>query len=130
MNVRWDTPPWPPPPSGLRTKVGSHSVMAAQLRYLAELARSHKALIQVVRFLDGAHAPMGSMLHLLTFADAPPMAYSEGAHTGHLTDEPALVARHFRSYDLARAVAQPPEASLALIESAAEDHERQCQQKT
>ncbi|MDN3023606.1 helix-turn-helix transcriptional regulator [Streptomyces sp. S.PB5] len=113
--------------SVIRTLVGSPEVMTEQLRHIAQLGRSGRVLVQVVPFSAGIHATMNSMVSLMRFADAPDMAYVEALHTGSLTDEPSLVRRYRDAYDLTRAAALPPEASLDLIESVAEDygnHER------
>ncbi|WP_327678089.1 helix-turn-helix domain-containing protein [Kitasatospora sp. NBC_00458] len=106
----------------LRRPVGGASVMVRQLKHLADLIRSRKALIQVVPFVAGAHALMDGSICLMTFEDAPPTAYVEGPGTGNLVDEPSLVATYSLAYDLVRAAALSPEASLALIASAAEDY--------
>ncbi len=58
---------------------------------------------------------------IMAFPDAPPLVYLESQHSGDTIDDPALVEQYRRSYDLLRAAALPPEASLALIEQAAED---------
>ncbi|MEU0127621.1 Scr1 family TA system antitoxin-like transcriptional regulator [Streptomyces sp. NPDC006289] len=62
----------------------------------------------------------------LRFADAPDLAYVEGLYTGALTDDPLLVRRYRDAYDLARAAALPPVASLDLLESVAEDYSHAC----
>ncbi|MGW6915997.1 helix-turn-helix domain-containing protein [Kitasatospora sp. NPDC054939] len=106
----------------LRRPVGGPKVMAGQLSHLAQLIRNRKALIQVVPYSAGAHALMVGSLCMMTFEDAPPTAYDEGLYSGTLVDDPALVDRCALSYDLVRAAALSPEASLSLIESAAEDY--------
>ncbi|BDH10235.1 helix-turn-helix domain-containing protein [Streptomyces hygroscopicus] len=108
----------------LRVPVGSPAVMVEQLEHIAQLARERKILLQVLPFAAGAYPVMGKSLRLMEFGDAPPTAYTEGAYSGNLLDDPAVVKWAQAAYDLVRAVALSPEASLALLESAAEDYRR------
>ncbi|MEV4333209.1 helix-turn-helix transcriptional regulator [Streptomyces sp. NPDC049597] len=112
----------------LRRQVGDKAVTAEALRHVAGLARRHRIIVQVLTFDAGAHASMGGALKLMTFHDAPPLAYLEGPGTGQLEDCPATVTRHQLAYDLVRASALSPESSLALIESVAEDYTHEDQQ--
>lgn len=107
--------------AALRVPVGGTGTMSEQLAHLAQVMRTRKAIVQVQPFSAGTHPFMNSSVILMAFADAPPVAYAEGAHTGQLIEDPALVAQYRASYDLARAAALPLKASLDLIESAAED---------
>jgi transcriptional regulator with XRE-family HTH domain len=109
--------------SALRIPVGDRAVMCGQLKRIAEVIRARQAIVQVIPDAAGAHAFMMGMISCLSFADAPPIVYTESAHAGHIIDDPALVDRYHASYDVARAVALSPEASLAMIESAAKDYE-------
>lgn len=106
----------------LRRPVGGPAVMAEQLTHIAQTVRNRQALVQILPFSAGAHALMEGFLTLMTFADAPPVAYIESPHVGQLLDDPALTAREQMYYDLVRASALSHEESLALIESVAEDY--------
>ncbi|MFD0276998.1 helix-turn-helix domain-containing protein [Kitasatospora sp. NPDC127111] len=106
----------------LRRTTGTHKIMSSQLRHIADLISRRRVIVQVATF-DRAHALLEGMLSLMTFVDAPPLAYTEGPHAGQLIDDSLLLARCRESYDLVRAVALSPEASLALILSAAEEHD-------
>ncbi|MFE9442654.1 helix-turn-helix domain-containing protein [Streptomyces sp. NPDC006602] len=107
----------------LRIPVGGAAVMAEQLEYVAVLARKRAVLVQVLPYAAGAYAVSG-MITLMDFEDAPPTAYTEAVYSGNLLDDPAVVMRAQSAYDQLRAAALSPEASLALVESAAEDHRR------
>ncbi|MFG3040420.1 Scr1 family TA system antitoxin-like transcriptional regulator [Streptomyces sp. NPDC048330] len=115
--------------TALRIPVGGAAVMAEQLDHLLTQARRRVALIQVLPFAAGAYPQMGKPLKLMEFEDAPPTAYTEAVYSGNLLDDPAVVKRAQATYDLLRAAALSPEASLPLIESAAEDH-RRCARRT
>lgn len=108
----------------LRVQVGGPATMAGQLEHLVAMTRERKVVVQVIPFAAGAHPRMGKMMRLMEFEDAPPSVYTEAVNTGSLLDDPAVVKRVQASYDLLRAVALSPEASLTLLESAAEDYRR------
>ncbi|WP_435643686.1 helix-turn-helix domain-containing protein [Streptomyces sp. H49] len=110
--------------TALRITVGGPAVMARQLEHIAALARERKMVLQVLPFSAGAHPEMGKLMTLMEFEDAPPTVYTEGVSSGSLLDEPAVVKRKWSSYDLLRAAALSPEASLTLFDSAAEDYRR------
>lgn len=110
--------------AALRVPVDSPGVMAEQLEHIARLSRDRKILLQAVPFAAGAYPVMGKSIRLMEFDDAPPTAYTEGLYSGNLLDDPAVVKRVQQDYDLLRAVALSPEASRALVESAAEDYRR------
>ncbi|MFI1887131.1 helix-turn-helix transcriptional regulator [Streptomyces jumonjinensis] len=110
--------------STLRVPVGGPEAMARQLGHLADLGHSRRALIQIIPFSAGAYPLMNRNLRLMEFEDTPPTVYTEALYSGNLLDEPSVVKRAQRAYDLLRAAALSPEASLDLIESVAEDHRR------
>ncbi|MEV6161387.1 helix-turn-helix transcriptional regulator [Streptomyces sp. NPDC052052] len=112
----------------LRRRVGGPAVMAEALRHVLKLARGHRIIVQVLPFSAGAHAALNGALKLMSFTDAPALAYLEVLGTGHLEDDPASVSRYELSYELVVASALSPELSLTLIESLAEDYAHEDQQ--
>lgn len=107
----------------LRRAGDSKAVVAEALRHIAALIRRRRIIVQVLSFSAGMHAAMGGSLKLMSFEDAPPLAYIQGIGTGQLLDDPATVAEYALTYDQLMANALPPRKSLALIESVAEDYE-------
>lgn len=109
--------------AALRVPVGGQTTVLGQLKHLIEVGSNHhRVVLQVLPFTAGASAFLNGTLIQMTFADAPPVIYTESAYAGQLIDDPALVAQYRRAYDLVRAAALSPEGSLALIESVAKDY--------
>ncbi|MFI0740097.1 DUF5753 domain-containing protein [Streptomyces sp. NPDC021100] len=106
--------------SVIRRKVGSAAAMHEQLMHIAALARQRHIGLQVLPFNAGTPLLDGA-LTLMTFEDAPPVAYGEGHWSGSLLDDPYVVEECERSYDFATAVALSPAESLSLIMSVAEE---------
>ncbi|MEU9195237.1 helix-turn-helix domain-containing protein [Streptomyces hundungensis] len=108
--------------AALRIRVGDPSVMREQLAHIGELTQAGRIVVQVLPSEAGVLPLMHSSVKVMTFVDAPPVIYLEAARSGQLLDTPALVASYIKTYDLARAVALSPTASLAMIQAAMEDY--------
>ncbi|MFI6650813.1 helix-turn-helix domain-containing protein [Streptomyces sp. NPDC050529] len=111
----------------LRRVVAGPEAMAAALRHISVLMRGHRIVAQVLPFTEGAHAALTGPLKLMSFSDAPPLAYVDGLGIGRLEDDPATVRQYELTYDLVMASAVSPAASLALIESVAEEYEHEAE---
>ncbi|MCX4666191.1 helix-turn-helix transcriptional regulator [Streptomyces sp. NBC_01381] len=109
--------------AALRREVGGDTVMTEALRHVADLARKHRIIVQVLPFGAGAHASMDGPLKLMEFEDAPALSFVEAPNMGKLLDDPATVTRHTLMFNLLQATALSPKESLALIESVAQDYE-------
>ncbi|MFI2073185.1 MULTISPECIES: helix-turn-helix domain-containing protein [Streptomyces] len=108
--------------AALRVPVSSPTVISEQLAYLVQAVQARpNVVLQILPFAAGAHPFMSTSLAVMHFNDAPPVVYTESAYNGQLIEDPALVAQCQSAYDLARAAALSPEASLALIDSAAKE---------
>jgi hypothetical protein len=108
--------------AALRVPVGGGAVMRKQLERIAEASRSDRVIVQIMTYEGGVNPLMYGAMTLMTFADEPTVAYTESAYSGQLIEDPAVVASIDKSYDLARAAALSPDASLDFIDRLAEDY--------
>ncbi|ELS55674.1 helix-turn-helix domain-containing protein [Streptomyces viridochromogenes] len=104
------------------------AVMAEQLEHILDVIRSTRSVLQVVPETTPWHPLAAGMAKIMTFADAPPLVYTEGDLTGQIVDFPAQVKEYRRRYDWLRAAALSPEASLALVDDAARIYRDEAQQ--
>ncbi|MFE5395171.1 helix-turn-helix domain-containing protein [Streptomyces sp. NPDC056568] len=114
--------------SVIRRRVLPPAGMAELLDHITEVVRSTRSIVQIVPETV-MHPFLMGLTRIMTFSDAPPLVYTEGLHSGQVIDYPALVRDYRESYDLLRAAALPPEASLAVIEAAAEECRNEAQQQ-
>ncbi|MEW2263744.1 helix-turn-helix transcriptional regulator [Streptomyces sp. NPDC047853] len=114
--------------SVIRRRVLPPAGMAELLNHITEVVRSTRSIVQIVPETV-MHPFLMGLTRIMTFSDAPPLVYTEGLHSGQVIDYPALVMDYRESYDLLRAAALPPEASLAMIEAAAEECRNEAQQQ-
>ncbi len=96
--------------------------MRAQLTHLAGLMKSRRIVLQVLSYTCGAHALTEGSLTLMEFADLPKIAYVESPSAGQGLTNSAKVQGLCLRYDLVRAAALSPEASLSFIESALKEY--------
>ncbi|MFE0349050.1 helix-turn-helix domain-containing protein [Streptomyces griseoluteus] len=108
--------------AALRRVTGDRAVMAEAVRHVADVARQHRAIVQVLPFDAGAHTAMEGSIKLMDFEDAPPLLYFEGVGTGRLEDDPSTVRHHRRTFELLAASALSPAKSLVLLKDMAQDY--------
>jgi Domain of unknown function (DUF5753) len=105
----------------LRRLIGGAAVMREQLKRLVELATSPRIVLQVLPYIAGAHAGLDGPLTILSFAEGPDAVYIEGIGSGQLMTRPEDVERCHLIYNLVRAAALSPEASVAMIAATMEE---------
>lgn len=105
----------------LRRPVGGREVMQEQLKRLAELATARRIVLQVLPYEAGEHACMDGAMTVLSFAEGPDVVYLEGPGSGQLIDRPEEVEQCQLRYDLVRAAALSPAASVKMIRAAMEE---------
>ncbi|QHC26136.1 helix-turn-helix domain-containing protein [Streptomyces sp. GS7] len=103
--------------------------MAEQLEHILDVIRSTQGVLQIVPRTTATHPLMQGLAKVMTFPDTPPVVWIESEFSGQTIDYPPLVTDFRRSYDLLRAAALPPEASLAMVEEAARGYRDEAQQQ-
>jgi transcriptional regulator with XRE-family HTH domain len=116
--------------SCLRNVVGNSAVMREQCEHLLLAGGRPNIHIQVAPAcypeLIRPNAPMS----LITLPDGHRWVYSESLDRGHFNDDPAVYARHERTYDALRADALSARESAALIGEAREGFGRDGQDRS
>ncbi|WP_399067868.1 helix-turn-helix domain-containing protein [Streptomyces winkii] len=107
--------------SVLRRAIGGKAVVRAQFTRLLEKVQGQHVTVQVLPFSSGEHAALGGSLTLLTLPDGSDVAYTEGAETGQLVEEPEDVRTYSATYERLRALAFPPRQSAELIRAAMQE---------
>ena len=96
--------------------------MAEQLDHITDLGKRGAVFVQILPWNVPTRPLMTLPFQFMEFPSEPPLMYTEGPYHGQTVDDPGLVKQYRRAYDRLRAAALPPEASLALLEEAAEDY--------
>lgn len=107
--------------TALRRPIGGRAVHLAQLDRLTELADRPEITIQVIPMVAGAHAGLTSSFIVLSFPDAPDVAYSEDPAVGNLHEKPEAVTVLSHTFEALRISTIPDVASLEMIRRIRED---------
>jgi hypothetical protein len=99
----------------LRRPVGGAVVFHDQLDHLAKLGKRPGIVFQVMPFSAGAHAGLLGEFILLGRSDGHDVAYTECVASARLIEQSDEVAAFDLVFDMIRAVALSPEASLDLV---------------
>ncbi|MEV2273944.1 helix-turn-helix transcriptional regulator [Nocardiopsis sp. NPDC049922] len=111
--------------AALRRVVGSHIVMAEQLRFLAGMAAHYKVTVLVLPNEAGAHTAMDGAFALFDFPSPEPgiVSISTGVESLYVEDG-EYVDRHTLIFDGVHNLALDPRKSLDLIVSIAAEHDK------
>jgi len=106
--------------SCLRHVLGSNEVMREAMDHLLEVGALPNVCIQIVPFsLHHVPAP-NTPMSLIVMPNGHRWVYSESLDMGHFSDNPQVLAKHQRIYDLLRADALSARESADLIREARE----------
>ena len=108
----------------LRRAVGGADLMARQLSAIVGAAEDLRTIVQVVPYGVGAHASMAGAFVGLTMDEGSDVVYVDGRARGHVSAAPEELNEHRYAYDLLRADALSPRASLDMIAAEAKELSR------
>jgi transcriptional regulator with XRE-family HTH domain len=101
--------------AAVKQQVGNAEIARAQLRHLVELAKRPYVHIQVLPNAAGELSGSAGPFTIFDFAGQPPVAIAEGRRVGRLIDQKDELDEVTLAYDLMRAAALSPEASIGMI---------------
>jgi transcriptional regulator with XRE-family HTH domain len=99
----------------LRRPVGGARVFRDQLAHLAKVSRHPGVVFQVMPFSAGAHAGLLGEFIVLGLPAGRDVAYTESVESARLIEHADEIAAFNLVFDLIRAVALSPEASLHFV---------------
>jgi transcriptional regulator with XRE-family HTH domain len=101
----------------LRRPVGGPQAMAEQLRHLARVAALPTVTLQVLPFAAGHHAGMSGAFTVFSFPepDDPDVVYLEHTKSDLYLESEEEIRRYASAFDQLRAMALPPEDSVAFL---------------
>ncbi|WP_214319974.1 helix-turn-helix domain-containing protein [Nonomuraea sediminis] len=102
----------------LNRPIGSVDILAAQLRYLLELAQHPRITVQCVPIAAGCAPGMMSAFALARLRDGSEVVSADSVLSGQVTADHEAVARLKQRYDSIRSDAQPKSVTHQAIEDA------------
>nr|WP_275040992.1 helix-turn-helix transcriptional regulator [Nocardiopsis valliformis] len=109
----------------LRKVVGSHSIMAEQLRFLIGMAAHYKVTLLVIADESGAHPAVDGAFTLFDFPRPEPGIVSIPTVVEALyVEDEDYVDKHALIFDAVQNLALDPQRSLDLIGSIAAEHDK------
>lgn len=104
----------------LARPVGGRRVMREQIDHLLVAARQPKIMLQVVPIGAGAHPGLAGHFVIASFDGSPDVAYLDNALAGQIAERAEHVSRVALLYDILKAEALAPRASIDLMRKAVE----------
>jgi len=99
----------------LLREVGGPEVMRGQMEQLLRVGELPNVRIQVVPFTLGHVSAPGNPVSLIVLPRGQCWMYSESLYMGHFSNDPLVLTRHQRNFDLLRADSLSARESAALI---------------
>ncbi|MDQ7909214.1 helix-turn-helix transcriptional regulator [Phytohabitans sp. ZYX-F-186] len=111
----------------LRRPIGGHTVMRTQIAALIDATKLSNVTIQIVPFSAGGHAAAGGAFSILRFPDAelPDVVYMEQLTSALYLDKRDDVDQYAAAMERLCVEAEPPDRTLALLESILRDYDRE-----
>lgn len=109
--------------AALHREVGGRATLRDQLRYLVDVSRRSRVVIQVLAYSAGAHPAMDGAFVILRFPEPadPDVAYVQYRRGSLYLEEPSDVGFYGEVFDHLRARALGPDESRALIAQLADE---------